>query len=66
MTPETLGCEVGAWEGGGQWGTHGGNVKNEERGMQSESERDRQIEEQRGEIEIDWGQTWPLIEGTDQ
>lgn len=64
MTPETLGCEVGACEGGGQRGTHGSNVKNEERGMQRE--RDRQIEEQRREIGIDWGQTWPLIEGTDQ
>lgn len=36
MTPETLGCEAGAWEGGGKRGTHGGDVKNEERGMQRE------------------------------
>lgn len=38
VTPETLGCEVGAWEGGREvsGGTHGGNVKNEERGMQRE------------------------------
>ena len=39
-------------------------MKNEERGMQRE--RDRPIEEQKREIGIDWGQTWPLIEGMDQ
>lgn len=28
--------------------------------------REREIAVERREIEIDWGQTWPLIEGTDQ
>lgn len=58
MTPETLGCEVGAWEGGDKWGTYEGDVKIEGRGMQRGGEE--------AEIETDWGQTWPLIEGMDQ
>lgn len=45
-------------------GTQWGNVKNEKRGMQREGER--QLEEHRREIGIDWGQTWLLIEGMDQ
>lgn len=46
--------------GRGQRGTQGGNVKNGERGMQ------RERKERRREIGIDWGQTWSLIEGSDQ
>lgn len=45
----------------------GGNVENEERGRQRErGEIDRQLEKQQREIGIDWGQTWQLIEETDQ
>lgn len=50
--------------GRGQWGTHGGNVKNEE--IRGEREGDGRIEEQKREMGIDWGQTWLLIEGTDR
>lgn len=52
MTPETLGCEVGACEGGGQRGTHGGNVKNEEMGK-AEREREKERETDRGTGEGD-------------
>lgn len=66
VTPETLGCEVGLTVGRSvSWGGRGCNVKNKKK--RECRKRDGQIVEQRmGKIEIDWGETWPLIEGTDQ
>lgn len=61
VTPETLGCKAGEQAGGGKWGTHGGDVKKWREGNAKRAEKTEEAE-----IEIDWGQTWLLIEGKDQ
>lgn len=61
VTPETLGCKAGERVGGGKWETWGGDVNNEKRGMQNWADKTEETK-----MEIDWGQTWLLIEGMDQ